>query len=89
MPQAIVDPEALEEFARSLKQFKTDLGSRSGALRGKFTKLCETWRDAERQKFSREFDQTMRVIQRFIRVADEQITYLKKKAAPVREYLQR
>ena len=30
MPQAVVDPEELREFARALKKFNTDLRDRPG-----------------------------------------------------------
>lgn len=86
--QAIVNPEELERFARELKQFNSHLRENSKRLNGHFKQLEQTWRDQEHQKFAREFEQTMRVIQRFIQMSDVHIPFLLRKAQKAREYLQ-
>ncbi len=86
-PQAVASPEELERFARELKQFNEQLNSSMGRLQGQFKSLGETWRDQEQQKFAREFEQTMRVLQQFQRASDEQIPFLQRKAQRLREYL--
>ena len=85
--QAIVDPEALEQFARELKQFNAQLAQSSSRLRGALKKAGETWRDQEYQKFSREFDQTMRVLNQFTQSAERQVPFLLRKAQRARDYL--
>ena len=57
-------------------------------LQGQFSRLGDTWRDQEHQKFAQEFEQTMRVIHRFIQVSDQHIPFLLRKAQRVRDYLQ-
>jgi uncharacterized protein YukE len=87
-PQAIASPEELESFARNLKQFNAQLAESMSRLQGQFANLGETWRDQEHQKFSQEFQQTMRVLHQFRRTADEHIPFLLRKAARLRDYLQ-
>ena len=86
--QAIVNPEELERFARELKQFNSELREKTKRLQGQFRQLDQTWRDQEHQKFAREFEQTMRVIQRFTQMADSHIPFLLRKAQRAKEYLQ-
>jgi WXG100 family type VII secretion target len=88
MPQAIVDPAELRQFAHSLKQFNTELQSQMAVLHGQMLNLATTWRDQEHQKFADEFEQTMQVIKRFVEAADQHIPFLLRKADRVEEYLQ-
>ena len=87
MPQAIADPEELERFARSLRQFNADLGQRLSSLQSQFVGLGETWRDQEQAKFAQEFQQTIQVLRHFMQVADAHIPFLQRKAQRLREYL--
>jgi uncharacterized protein YukE len=87
--QAIVNPEELERFARDLKQFNAQLADSLSRLNGQFANLGETWRDQEQQKFAQEFVQTTQVLQRFMQSAEQQIPFLMKKAAIIRQYLNR
>ncbi|HHM23448.1 MAG TPA: hypothetical protein ENJ23_00230 [Bacteroidetes bacterium] len=87
MPQAIADPEALERFARQLKRFNSELQHSMKRLKGEFTRLDDTWRDQEHQKFAQEFEQTLRVLQQFSRTSEQQIPLLLRKAQKLREYL--
>jgi uncharacterized protein YukE len=86
-PQAIASPEELERFARDLKQFTTELRDSTSRLNGQFAHLGDTWRDQEQAKFAQEYQQTMRVLQQFMRSADEQIPFLQRKAQRLREYM--
>ena len=88
MPQAIVDPEELREFARSLKKFNHELREKSRLLSNQLTALAATWRDQEHKKFSEEFDQGMKVIGRFLESNDRYVPYLLRKAEHIDEYLQ-
>lgn len=87
--QAIVNPEELERFARDLKQFNAQLADSLARLNGQFANLGETWRDQEQQKFAQEFVQTTRVLHHFMQSAEQQIPALMKKAAIIRQYLNR
>ena len=86
-PQAIASPDDLERFARELKQFNSQLDEALARLNGQFGRLGETWRDQEHQKFAREYEQTVRVLQQFSKTADEQIPFLLRKAQRLRDYL--
>lgn len=88
MPQAIADPDALERFARELKQFNAQLRDSMSRLNGQFANLGETWRDQEHQKFAQEYEQTMRVLARFTQIADQHVPFLLRKAQRIRDYLQ-
>ncbi|MDP6445972.1 MAG: WXG100 family type VII secretion target [Pirellulaceae bacterium] len=88
MPQAVVDPEELRQFARSLKKFNTELRERAQALGNQLNALGATWRDQEHRKFVEQFEQHMRVLARFAETADEHIPYLLRKAEHVEDYLQ-
>jgi uncharacterized protein YukE len=87
-PQAIASPEELERFAHELRDFNAQLRDGISRLQIQFLMLGETWRDQEHYKFAQEFEQTMRVLQQFMRSADQQIPFLLRKAQRLREYLQ-
>jgi hypothetical protein len=88
MAQAIVDPAELRRFALNLKRFNTDLHSSMAVLHGQLVGLGDTWRDQEHLRFTREFEETMHVIERFTEAANHHITFLVHKAERVEEYLQ-
>lgn len=88
MPQAIVDPEELRRFARSLKKFNSDLQDRMGALSAQLSALAKTWRDQEHKKFVEEFEQHVKVLARFVEVNEQHVPYLMRKAEIIEEYLQ-
>ena len=87
-PQVDAGPDEIERFARELKQFNALLADSTSRLRGQFASLGDTWRDQEHQKFAQEFEQTMRVLHHFMQAADQQIPFLLRKAAHLRDYLQ-
>jgi WXG100 family type VII secretion target len=86
-PQAVADPEEIERFAKNLKQFNEELESLTQRLNGQFSQLSSSWRDQEFQKFEQQFTQTMRTIHSFVRISNEQIPSLHKKAGALRQYL--
>ncbi len=88
MPQAIVDPDELERFASSLARFNEQLRQNTSNLSGHFNNLGSTWRDSEYQKFAKEFQQTKKALNQFMKSADAQIPKLRKKAKLIRSYLQ-
>lgn len=88
MPQAVVDPEELRQFAQSLKKFNNQLRDRASALGSQLATLSGTWRDQEHKKFTEQFDQNMKVLLRFADTADRYVPYLLRKAEHIEEYLQ-
>jgi WXG100 family type VII secretion target len=89
MPQAIVDPEELRQFAQSLKKFSTEIQTRINLIGGQLAALSKTWRDQEQKKFSEEFEQQVKGVQRLIEVIEEHVPYLVRKAEIIEEYLHR
>jgi WXG100 family type VII secretion target len=87
MPQAIVDPEELRQFAQNLKKFNGDIQNRINLLGVQLAALSKTWRDQEQKKFSDEFEQQVKGLSRLIEVIDDHIPYLLRKAEIIEEYL--
>ena len=88
MPQAVVDPEELRQFAQSLKKFNSQLRERAGALGNQLAALNASWRDQEHKKFADEFETNMKVLLRFTETADAYVPYLVRKAQHIEDYLQ-
>jgi uncharacterized protein YukE len=87
MPQAVVDPEELREFARSLKKFNNELRDRARSLSNQLTSLGSSWRDQEHVKFAQQFEEGMKTIARFLENNDRHVPYLMRKAEAIDEYL--
>ena len=88
MPQAVVDPEELRQFAQSLKKFNAQLRERAAALGNQLSALNSSWRDQEHRKFADQFEANMKVLLRFTETADEYVPYLLRKAQHIEDYLQ-
>jgi uncharacterized protein YukE len=88
MPQAIVDPDELRRFARTLKKFNAELQDRATALGNQLSTLGATWRDQEHKKFVEQFDQHLKMIARFTESTNQYIPYLLRKAEHIEDYLQ-
>jgi uncharacterized protein YukE len=88
MPQAVVDPEELRQFAQSLKKFNVQLRERAVALGNQLAALNASWRDQEHKKFADQFDANMKVLLRFADEADQYVPYLLRKAQHIEDYLQ-
>jgi uncharacterized protein YukE len=89
MASAIVDPGELRRFASQLKQFNNNLRDNLSSLGGQLSALGDSWRDQEHEKFMREFEETMHVLNHFLEVSDEQLPLLVRKAEKIEEYLRR
>jgi uncharacterized protein YukE len=87
MAQAIVDPAELRRFAFNLKRFNGDLQTHLAAIHGQLLALADTWRDQEHDKFREEFEESMKVIERFLETNGEYIPFLLRKAERIEEYL--
>ncbi|HEY2412247.1 MAG TPA: WXG100 family type VII secretion target [Pirellulaceae bacterium] len=88
MPQAVVDPEELRQFAHGLKKFNAQLRERAAALGNQLATLSATWRDQEHKKFADEFETNMKTLLRFTETADEYVPHLLRKAQHIEDYLQ-
>lgn len=88
MPQAVVDPDELRQFASKLKKFNHDLREHLGSLNRDMAALSATWRDQEHKRFAEEFDEHLKMIGRFLETSDRHVPYLVRKAEQIDEYLQ-
>ncbi len=88
MPQAVVDPDELRDFARALKKFNGDLQDRIARLNNQLAALGTSWRDQEHKKFCQQYDEHMKMMARFLETSERHIPYLMRKADQVDEYLQ-
>lgn len=87
MARAIVDPEELRRFAMELERANTEIQNQLTALQARYQRLGETWQDQEQEKFAETFQQTVRMLGRFVQVSNEHIPYLMRKADRAEDYL--
>lgn len=88
MPQAVVDPDELRQFAQRLKKFNTELHDRLVSLNNGMNALSSTWRDQEHKRFSEQFDEHLKLMARFLELSERHVPYLARKADQIDEYLQ-
>jgi uncharacterized protein YukE len=79
----------LRKFASNLKQFDAELQGNMARLQAQYHRLGDTWRDQQHARYAQEFEQTMRVLQRFIQVTEDHIPLLVRKAEVIEDYLRR
>ncbi|MBT3378653.1 MAG: WXG100 family type VII secretion target [Lentisphaerae bacterium] len=87
MAKAIMDPGEVRRFANDLRRFTTDLHNQLTSLHARFGALGDTWQDQEHDRFSEEFQQTLKVVMRFVERSNQHAPYLLRKAQRVEEYL--
>ena len=89
MNQAIADPEQLRQFAAHLHRFSEEIKNLSSNLSGHMNQLEQTWRDEQQRKFADDFNSQMQQMGRLIKVSEEHVPYLLRKAAQIDAYLGR
>ena len=87
MAQAIIDPEEVRRFAKEIKRFNYDVQAKAGSLQARFAALGSSWQDQEAEKFAEEFITTMKVLKKFVEIAEKHTPYLLRKAQRIEEYL--
>ena len=87
MPQAVVDPEEVRQFARSLKKFTGDLRDRVTIVNNHLTVLGATWRDQEHKKFVGRFEDHTKHLIKFLEENEQHVRYLLNKADQIDDYL--
>ncbi|MCX6978727.1 MAG: hypothetical protein NTX04_12525, partial [Verrucomicrobia bacterium] len=60
---------------------------KAGSLQARFSALGSSWQDQEAERFSEEFLNTMKVLKKFVEVAEKHTPYLLRKAQRIEEYL--
>lgn len=88
MPQAIVDPDEVRQFARNLHKFNVGLREQLITLNNQLQALGTSWRDQEHRKFVDHFDEQTKLLTRFLETNEEHAHYLVRKAATIDDYLQ-
>jgi WXG100 family type VII secretion target len=78
--QINLTPEELDNFARILEQFSNQLDESTKTLNGNLQQLGDTWQDPAFADFDAEFDKTRQNIDNFVKIADEHIAFLRRKA---------
>lgn len=87
MAKAIVDPDELRRFAQELKKFNGEIQNSMSSLQARFSALGDTWQDHEQAKFAQDFQDTMKVLRRFMENSDHQAPFLLRKAQRIEDYL--
>ena len=87
MAKAVVDPAELRRFAQDLRKLNADLQAGLSTVSVRLNGLSQTWRDQEHAKFVEEFEQTVKVLQRFIKASETHVPFLLRKADRIDEYL--
>jgi uncharacterized protein YukE len=85
--KANVDPEDLMRFAKSLMQFNRSMQEMSVGLRGQMRQLEATWQDQEQVRFTQEFNDAIRVLDRLAEANEQHAQVLTKKARHIQAYL--
>ena len=88
MAQAIVDPAELRRFAQNLKRFNGEMQTQIAGLHGQMVALGNSWRDQEHHKFIENFEQEMKILDKFMKNAEDHIPFLLRKAERVEQYTQ-
>lgn len=87
MPTAIVTPSELRVFARHLEDSSRSIAARKSKVNQLVADARTVWKDEKYDRFRRVFDQTIRDIDRFGRLADDYSQFLQDKARLGQRYL--
>ncbi len=83
-----MDPEEVRRFAKEMKRFNEEVQAKAASLQARFAALSGSWQDQEHEKFAEEFTTTMRVMKKFVEIAEKHTPYLLRKAQRIEEYLE-
>ena len=87
MPTAILSPAELVTFARQLEKTSDDIVKRKSKAARFVADSRSVWKDAKYDQFHKVFDQTVKELDRFARIAKDYSHFLERKAALARKYL--
>jgi uncharacterized protein YukE len=87
MPPAIVTPSELRVFARYLEDSSRSIAARKSKVDRLVADARSVWKDDKYDRFRKVFDQTVRDIDRFARLADDYSQFLQDKAILGQKYL--
>lgn len=78
--QINLTPEDLDNFARILEHFSNQLDASTKTLNTNLQQLGDTWQDPAFADFDAEFNNTRQNIDNFVKIADEHVAFLRRKA---------
>lgn len=87
MAQVIINPEEAKRFASLLQHSSETLGSRKTAVNEAFLALKGKWRDERYTRFARTFEESIRDLDQFLRLANNYVIHLQRKAQKAEKYL--
>jgi uncharacterized protein YukE len=87
MGKAHVDPGELRRFARDLSRFGEEIQQLTMGLRAKMRDLQKSWRDQQQQRFSDEFEKTVKTLRSFSEASQRHVLFLQQQAGHIEEYL--
>ncbi len=87
MPSAIVTPAELVAFARHLSKTADSVAKRRNKAARLVGDARSVWKDAKYDRFRKTFDQTVKDLDRFVRLAEDYAQFLERKAGLARKYL--
>lgn len=88
MPQAIVDPDELRQFAAALRRMQQTLRDELSHVQHQLETLGSTWRDQEHARFAESFSEHTRGLSKLAEESEAYIRYLLRKAEQIDTYLQ-
>jgi len=83
---ANVELAELEALERQLQTFNASFKTEWQRLKASWGQLDATWNDQQKAKFRRDWDQTVRQMERYIQESDKYIAFLQGRIRAVREY---
>lgn len=87
MPQAIADPDHIEQFAGQLEAFRQQCEELTASLSQQFRGLSETWQDQQQHNFEAQFEQTIQQLKPLLDASTEHVAYLRRRVEHLRQYL--
>lgn len=88
MSKAIIDPDKVRQFAKSLEHYSQQLKAEKIAVSNKFDSLHDHWQDEKYIQFEQLFEETSRQLDEFFRLAEDYSNYLQRKAQKADQYLE-
>lgn len=87
MPTAIVSPAELVAFARQLEKTAEAIHKRRNKTTRFISDSRHVWKDEKYDQFYRVFDETIKELDHFARMAKEYSQFLERKAGLAKKYL--
>jgi hypothetical protein len=87
MPAAIVTPADLVAFSRHLAKTANNVAKRRSKAARLVADSRSVWKDAKYDHFRKRFEQTVKDLDQFVRLAEDYAQFLERKAGLARKYL--